>query len=103
MLKIVHADFMYGKWINGIRILTTEPSDHADDDSLECQIMRFIKGFRQKKRLMISFDNPETASGKKQSAMKRKVSVEAQFADDVYCAVKVSWPAVGQSWWLDSR
>ena len=26
------------------RILTTEPSDHADDDSLEGQIMRFIKG-----------------------------------------------------------
>ncbi len=28
----------------GIRILTTEPSDHADDDSLEGQIMRFIRG-----------------------------------------------------------
>lgn len=28
----------------GIRILTTEPSDHADDDSLEGRIIRFTKG-----------------------------------------------------------
>lgn len=30
----------------GIRILTTDPSDHADDDSLEGQIMRFFKGHK---------------------------------------------------------
>jgi len=30
----------------GIRILTTDPSDHADDDSLEGQIMRFFKGYK---------------------------------------------------------
>src|SRR6266852_4118359 len=30
----------------GIRILTTDPSDHADDDSLEGQIMRFYKGYK---------------------------------------------------------
>ena len=28
----------------GISILTTQESDHADDDSLEGQIMRFLKG-----------------------------------------------------------
>lgn len=28
----------------GVRILTTQESDHADDDSLEGQIMRFFKG-----------------------------------------------------------
>src|SRR5438270_10635304 len=30
----------------GIRILTTDPSDHADDDSLEGQFMRFYKGIK---------------------------------------------------------
>jgi site-specific DNA recombinase len=30
----------------GVRILTTDPSDHADDDSLEGQIMRFFKGYK---------------------------------------------------------
>ncbi len=30
----------------GIRILTTQESDHADDDSLEGQIMRFFKGYK---------------------------------------------------------
>lgn len=30
----------------GVRILTTQESDHADDDSLEGQIMRFIKGYK---------------------------------------------------------
>lgn len=29
-----------------IRILTTDPTDHADDDSLEGQILRFIKGYK---------------------------------------------------------
>ncbi len=30
----------------GIRILTTDPSDHSDDDSLEGQFMRFYKGIK---------------------------------------------------------
>jgi site-specific DNA recombinase len=30
----------------GVRILTTDPSDHADDDSLEGQNMRFFKGYK---------------------------------------------------------
>ncbi len=30
----------------GIRVLTTDPNDHADDDSLEGQLMRFIKGYK---------------------------------------------------------
>lgn len=30
----------------GIKILTTEPADHADDDSLEGMLMRFIKGYK---------------------------------------------------------
>src|SRR5712691_12899478 len=30
----------------GIRILTTDPSDHADDDSLEGMVMRFFKGYK---------------------------------------------------------
>jgi site-specific DNA recombinase len=30
----------------GVRILTTQESDHADDDTLEGQIIRFIKGYK---------------------------------------------------------
>ncbi len=30
----------------GIRILTTDPSDHADDDSLEGLVMRFMRGYK---------------------------------------------------------
>ncbi len=30
----------------GIHILTTEPSDHSDDDSLEGQLMRLLKGYK---------------------------------------------------------
>ena len=30
----------------GVRVLTTQESDHADDDSLEGQIMRFFKGYK---------------------------------------------------------
>src|SRR5439155_25044065 len=35
----------------GIRILTTQPSDHADDDSLEGQIMRFFKGVKAEEEI----------------------------------------------------
>ena len=35
----------------GVRILTTDPSDHADDDSLEGQIMRFIKGIKAEEEI----------------------------------------------------
>jgi hypothetical protein len=30
----------------GIHILTTEPSDHSDDDSIEGQLMRLLKGYK---------------------------------------------------------
>ncbi len=30
----------------GIHVLTTEPSDHSDDDSLEGQLMRLLKGYK---------------------------------------------------------
>src|SRR6266568_5465002 len=30
----------------GVRILTTDPSDHADDDSLEGLVMRFMRGYK---------------------------------------------------------
>ncbi|MGZ3629104.1 MAG: recombinase family protein [Ktedonobacteraceae bacterium] len=35
----------------GIRILTTEPSDHADDDSLEGLIMRFMRGYKAEEEI----------------------------------------------------
>ena len=35
----------------GIRILTTQESDHADDDSLEGQIMRFFKGYKAEEEI----------------------------------------------------
>src|SRR5712691_1151567 len=35
----------------GIRILTTDPSDHADDDSLEGMVMRFFKGYKAEQEI----------------------------------------------------
>lgn len=35
----------------GIHILTTEPSDHADDDSLEGQLMRLLKGYKAEEEI----------------------------------------------------
>src|SRR5260370_17302636 len=35
----------------GIRILTTQEGDHADDDSLEGQIMRFFKGVKAEEEI----------------------------------------------------
>lgn len=35
----------------GIRILTTEPSDHADDDSLEGLSMRFMRGYKAEEEI----------------------------------------------------
>jgi DNA invertase Pin-like site-specific DNA recombinase len=35
----------------GIRILTTQESDHSDDDSLEGQIMRFFKGYKAEEEI----------------------------------------------------
>lgn len=36
----------------GIRVLTTDPSDHADDDSLAGQIMRFHKGVKAEEEVI---------------------------------------------------
>jgi len=35
----------------GIHILTTEPSDHSDDDSLEGQLMRLLKGYKAEEEI----------------------------------------------------
>lgn len=35
----------------GVRILTTDPSDHADDDSLEGMVMRFFKGYKAEEEI----------------------------------------------------
>lgn len=35
----------------GIHILSTEPSDHADDDSLEGQLMRLLKGYKAEEEI----------------------------------------------------
>jgi len=51
----------------GIRILTTEPSDHADDDSLEGQIMRFIKGYKAEEE--INDLVRRTTNGKREKAL----------------------------------
>ena len=51
----------------GIRILTTEPSDHADDDSLEGQIMRFIKGYKAEEE--INDLVRRTKNGKREKAL----------------------------------
>jgi site-specific DNA recombinase len=51
----------------GIRILTTEPSDHADDDSLEGQIMRFNKGNKAEEE--INDLVRRTRNGKREKAL----------------------------------
>ncbi len=35
----------------GIHVLTTEPSDHSDDDSLEGQLMRLLKGYKAEEEI----------------------------------------------------
>lgn len=35
----------------GIHILTTEPSDHSDDDSLEGQLMRLLRGYKAEEEI----------------------------------------------------
>jgi DNA invertase Pin-like site-specific DNA recombinase len=51
----------------GIRILTTDPSDHADDDSLEGQIMRFIKGYKAEDE--VNDLVRRTSSGRREKAL----------------------------------
>ncbi len=51
----------------GIRILTTDPSDHADDDSLEGQIMRFIKGSKAEYEIIDLVRR--TGDGKREKAL----------------------------------
>jgi hypothetical protein len=35
----------------GIRILTTDPNDHADDDTLEGQMMRLLRGYKSEEEI----------------------------------------------------
>ncbi len=35
----------------GVRILTTDPHDHADDDSLEGQMMRLLRGYKSEEEI----------------------------------------------------
>jgi site-specific DNA recombinase len=51
----------------GVRILTTEPSDHADDDSLEGQIIRFRKGINAEEE--INDLVRRTKNGKREKAL----------------------------------
>jgi hypothetical protein len=51
----------------GIRILTTQESDHADDDSLEGQIMRFFKGYKAEEE--INDFVRRTRDGKREKAL----------------------------------
>ncbi len=51
----------------GVRILTTQESDHADDDSLEGQIMRFFKGYKAEEE--INDFVRRTRDGKREKAL----------------------------------
>jgi site-specific DNA recombinase len=51
----------------GVRILTTDPSDHADDDSLEGQIMRFHKGIKAEEEILDLVRR--TSDGRRQKAL----------------------------------
>src|SRR5437588_1528764 len=51
----------------GVRILTTEPSDHADDDSLEGQIIRFHKGIKAEEEIKDLVRR--TSEGRRQKAL----------------------------------
>jgi len=51
----------------GVRILTTQESDHADDDSLEGQIMRFFKGYKAEEE--VNDFVRRTRDGKREKAL----------------------------------
>jgi len=51
----------------GVRVLTTDPTDHADDDSLEGQIMRFHKGVKAEQE--ITDFVRRTRDGKREKAL----------------------------------
>jgi len=51
----------------GVRILTTDPSDHADDDSLEGQIIRFHKGIKAEEEIKDLVRR--TSDGRRQKAL----------------------------------
>src|SRR2546428_472105 len=51
----------------GVRILTTDPSDHADDDSLEGQIIRFHKGIKAEEEVKDLVRR--TSDGRRQKAL----------------------------------
>jgi DNA invertase Pin-like site-specific DNA recombinase len=54
----------------GVRILTTQDSDHADDDSLEGQIMRFFKGYKAEEE--VNDFVRRTRDGKREKALGNK-------------------------------
>ena len=51
----------------GVRMLTTDPSDHADDDSLEGQIIRFHKGIKAEEEVKDLVRR--TSEGRRQKAL----------------------------------
>src|SRR6266702_1316574 len=51
----------------GVKILTTDPSDHADDDSLEGQIIRFHKGIKAEEEIKDLVRR--TSDGRRQKAL----------------------------------
>src|SRR6266702_6231155 len=51
----------------GVRILTTQESDHADDDSLEGQIIRFHKGIKAEEEIVDLVRR--TSEGRRQKAL----------------------------------
>ncbi len=51
----------------GVRILTTQESDHADDDSLEGQIIRFHKGIKAEEEILDLVRR--TSEGRRQKAL----------------------------------
>src|SRR5947208_3633260 len=51
----------------GVRIFTTQESDHADDDSLEGQIIRFHKGIKAEEEILDLVRR--TSEGRRQKAL----------------------------------